>query len=320
MKSEVFFETSRFITGTIVYPIVFILGFSGNVLVLCVLQHKKMQTKTSEFLRGLAISDMVNLLNNLLYFLYAVLIVHQTNVANEMLYMFYPTSHFIFNQMTCISAWLTVCIGIERWMCVCRPTIYKTMYKKLHARVMVVSVYILFTLLTVPTALRYEGTTEFQNTTNATVKAVGKTQLGESKVFNVAYYRVFLTLIRSLLPLLLLVSTSTKIILRLRAGHAQCSSKAKKVTTTLLIVITCFVVCIFPDALITTLYGYEYIDAGFTVRGIREISDCLIAINCAINFAIYLSANSNFRECCIDIFKKRPASQQNAATKMSNAT
>ncbi len=109
-----FYRTAQFVTGLICYPIICLVGLTGNTLTLIVLQHKKMLTSTNVILSALAVADTIKILNDVLYFLVSVLMRHHPVAGNRMLGYMYPTSHYIFNEAVCVTAWLTVCVAIER--------------------------------------------------------------------------------------------------------------------------------------------------------------------------------------------------------------
>ena len=72
-----FYETAQYITGLIIYPVLCILGITGNILALVVLNHRDMATSTNVYLSALAVSDTFKLLNDLMYFI--ILVVLQSN-------------------------------------------------------------------------------------------------------------------------------------------------------------------------------------------------------------------------------------------------
>ena len=109
-----FYRRAQFATGLICYPIICLVGLIGNILTLIVLQHRKMLTSTNVLLSALAVADTIKILNDVLYFLVTVLLRTHPDAGKRMLGYMYPTSHYIFNEAVCVTAWLTVCVAIER--------------------------------------------------------------------------------------------------------------------------------------------------------------------------------------------------------------
>ena len=352
MDGKEFYNKSQFVTGTIVYPVMTVLGILGNSLLLLGLRHPHLQNRTNIIVRALAVCDILSLTNNLLYAVYSVLLLHHPKAAERMICLCYRWSHFIFNYGECTSAWLTVCIGLDRYWRVCKVAFYQNTYRPRHTKRLVLAVYVSCAILTLPTTFNYdciatpsndsqvnETTTDysnhikFENTTlgrtgealitgssvisagNSTINnfptsnstatdlafTITKTAFSQSTWFKNGYLRTFLIVACSVSPVLLLIGTSLCTIRHLKAGLSQVSAISDKMTRTMLVIDLSFVLCTSPDAILTILMGHQYIESSYTVRGIREISDCLLLLNCTINFAIYVIANSKFRKCFVEM-------------------
>ena len=64
-----------------------------------------------------------------------------------------------------------------------------------------------------------------------------------------------------------------------------------------------FVVCVTPDAIMSTLFGYGYYEEdNYLVRGVREITDLLLTVNSAVNFVLYCTFNAVFRKRFVTMF------------------
>jgi len=63
----------------------------------------------------------------------------------------------------------------------------------------------------------------------------------------------------------------------------------------LVAVIGLFVVCVTPDAIMSTVFGLGYYDEDYLVRSVREITDFLLTVNSAWNFVLYCAFNTVFR-------------------------
>jgi len=63
----------------------------------------------------------------------------------------------------------------------------------------------------------------------------------------------------------------------------------------LVAVIGLFVVCVTPDAVMSTVFGLGYYDETYLVRSVREITDFLLTVNSACNFILYCAFNTVFR-------------------------
>ncbi len=305
LKYEEFYHTAQFITGLVCYPIIVLVGLTGNLLTLIVLNHKKMNTSTNVLLRALAVADTMKLLNDGLYFLVLVLLRTTPKAGNNMLGYMYPVSHYIFNEAVCVTAWLTVFVAVERYISVCHPTRAKELCTLEKARVVSVVVFICMSLLAVPSALRYTKITLYDNATNDSYFEIVPSEIGRNEEFMTVYTWIQ-NLLRSVIPLFVLIILNACIIHALRRQRVKGKKMTarNRITFMLLSVVLVFLICITPDAIMSTFFGYGYVDENNLVKGIREFTDLLLAVNSAVNFVIYCAFSKVFREAFIEIFCK----------------
>ncbi|XP_052806701.1 FMRFamide receptor-like [Mya arenaria] len=292
---ETFYIRARFITGLVFYPIICLLGMTGNVMSIIVMSQRQMQSSTNTYLLALAVSDLIKLFCDFLYFTVILLFQIDTPTGNKAYAFLYPYAHYVFNASLCISAWLIVSVAVERYVYVCHPTkvkIYCSIYK---ARIISSSVLIMMAALAVPYALRYRTTQRLNNATGHIEYDVIVTELWQHELFT-EIYTWFQNLMRSIIPLVLLIVLNTLIINGLRRCRIFRSNAPKKhrITTMLIVVIIVFLVCITPDTIMSTVFGYGYSEENYLARGIREITDLLLLINSATNFVIYCIFNTIF--------------------------
>lgn len=302
MDNENFFETAKFVNGEILMPIFCVIGLIGNAITLVVLQQKTMKTSTNVYLCALAVSDTVKLLNDGVYF--AVLMLHRTNfaAANRAFGHYYPYAHFLFNMSACISSWLTVSVAVERYILVCHAVRAKTICTRERATITSAIIFFGLTILSIPSVLRYKTVIIHNDTTNQTLYEVELTNLWKNVTFTTAYTWVQ-TLLRSVIPLLILVVMNACIIKSLRKTRANKKLTSRnRVTVMLIVVILVFLVCITPDAIMSSFLGFGYHEANKLVKGIREFTDVLLAFNAATNFIVYCAFNVVFRQHFMVLF------------------
>ena len=320
-----FYESAQFVTGLICYPIICVVGLTGNILTLIVLSHKKMLTSTNVFLSALAVADIIKLLNDLLYFLVSILMRTHPEAGNRMMGYMYPFSHYIFNEAVCVAAWLTVSVAVERYISVCHATTARAVCTVSRARIISTLVFFIMSLLAVPSALRYQRKVVPDPSSNGTMFEIELSPLGRNERFMTGYTWVQ-NLLRSIIPLFVLLILNTCIIHALRKQRVpgKKMSSRNRITMMLIVVIVVFIICIFPDAIMSTFFGYGYIEGSYLVKGIREFTDTLLAINSAVNFMIYCLCSRSFRDifaviffqhCCIRRFQYIPVKRK--ATSMA---
>jgi len=147
------------------------------------------------------------------------------------------------------------------------------------------------------------------------------TELWSNRQFATTYSWIQ-NILRSIVPLLIISTLNCFIVdaLRRSARHVSSSSSGnqairhnlqlhhhqsigrrvsprnRRVTLMLVAVIVVFIVCVTPDAVMSTVFGFGYYDeSSDLIRGIREITDFLLLVNSATNFMLYCAFNSVFR-------------------------
>ena len=298
-----FYETARFVCGLIVYPIMCIIGLTGNLLALVVLNHRDMRTSTNVYFSSLAVSDFIKLLNDLLYFIIVAVMKTDPALGERMLSSVYPVAHYVFNMSVCVTAWLTVSVAVERYISVCHPSRAKQLCTIRRARSVCTGVFVFMSILAVPSALRYEMRTVHDHALNVTCVSVVQTALGRNDAFMVPYSWVQNSL-RGIVPVFILIYLNVRIINELRKERVKGKklNSRNRITLMLIVVVFMFLGCITPDAIMSTFFGKGYVEEDYLVKGIREITDSLLAVNSAVNFLLYISMSVLFRKTFLKIF------------------
>lgn len=299
-----FYFQARFVTGLIFFPTVCVLGMIGNILGIIVMCQKQMRSSTNIYLLSLAISDCIKILSDVLYFLVILLMEVDPTTGNKALGFVYPYAHYIFNASLCVSAWLTVSVAFERYIYVCHPTRVKRLCSISRAKTISTTVFVIMMVFSVPYAMRYKTIKVLENTTQSVSYDLHLTDLWTNetfaRTFNWLHYFV-----RSIIPLFLLIILNTCILYGIR--RCRLGRRKHRITVMLIVVIIVFLICIVPDAIMSTCLGLGYYEESYLARGIREITDLLLLINTGVNFIIYCIFNTifwrNFQElfcpCCI---------------------
>ncbi|XP_064644056.1 FMRFamide receptor-like [Lineus longissimus] len=300
-----FYRNAKFVTGIVLYPILCTFGITGNILSLIVLSHKKMSSSTNVFLSALSVSDLIKLVNDVMYFIVVVIERYDTVTGQRAMALLYPSAHYILNMSVCVTAWLTVSVSVERYISVCHPTRAKTMCTIQRARIVSVCVFIGMSILALPSGLRYENRWSISNETNQSIVSIELSVFGQHQLFKTAYTWIQ-NLLRSIIPLFVLVILNSCIIYALWQSRikGKTMSSRNRISIMLIIVVFVFLICITPDAILSTFFKFGYYDANNLVRGIREISDLLLQINSAVNFVLYCTFSTIFRGIFIEIFLK----------------
>lgn len=297
-----FYLSVRKVIGLIMYPIVFCFGLPANIIGVIVLSRRKMRSTTTILLLFLTVSDLLKIIDDILY---SICIFLQEMVdyetGNTALHVLYPYAHYIFNATMFCNAWMTVSIAIERYIYVCHSK--KSKYLCTNARALVVSFSIIFVSFAI--ALPYGFRYQVEYYASISEDGVQKSVLLLSKMWEEGtfpwIYNYIFYMFRTMIPIILLLSFSILILLRLKRTRIRTRSK-RRATLSLTLVMVFFIICVFPDTILSTCFHFGYYEAGYLVKGIREITDFMLLFNSATNFFIYCIFNTKFREHVKEMF------------------
>lgn len=299
---EQFYKIAKEVTGLYLFPIVCVTGIIGNLLTFVVFIKFKPRSSTNVYLTALAISDTIKLLCDFLYFIVVFLEkIERHDDSVKVFVTLYPVAHYILNFSLCNTAWLTVSVAIERYIYMKWPERARTICTITRAKITCCVVWLVAMLITVPFALRYEQ-----------ISINGSIDINVTHMWNndrMDAYVWFQNILRSIVPLIVLIIINTWIIMTLSRASKEYYQRPlackNRVTVMLVAIIIAFLVCITPDAIMSTVFGFGYTEAPYLVKGIREISDLLLSVNSAVNFILYFSLNKVFRHNFARVFCKK---------------
>ncbi|GFS18792.1 FMRFamide receptor-like [Elysia marginata] len=192
---------------------------------------------------------------------------------------------------------------MDRYVSVCYPSRSKAICTIPRARTVVTAVFLIMMLLSIPSVFRYRLQTIHDTSTNQTCMELVVTELGRNQQFMIPYTWVQ-NFLRGIIPVFILVFLNARIIQALwkeRVKGKKFSSR-NRITLMLIAMVVIFIVCITPDAIMSTFFGKGYVEEDYLVKGIREITDALVAFNSAVNFLLYCSLSAVFRNTFTRVF------------------
>lgn len=212
--------------------------------------------------------------------------------------------HNLYPQVAvCVTAWLTVSVSMDRYISVCYPSMSKTLCTIPKARTVVTSLFVIMILLSIPSGFRYRLQTIQDAVNNETCMELVVTELGRNKEFMIPYTWTQ-NFLRGIIPVFILVFLNARIINVLRKERVKGKkfSSRNRITIMLIAMVVVFIVCITPDAIMSTFFGKGYVEEDFLVKGVREITDSLLAFNSAVNFLLYCTLSAAFRNTFMRVF------------------
>jgi hypothetical protein len=301
-----FFKIAQEITGIYIFPFICIFGIIGNVFNVIVYKNSDKRS-ANLYLITLSLSDVVKLLNDFAYFLVNLISKLDISLGERIFNKIYFYSHYIFVFTALNTSWLTCAIALERYISICTNRSGKSrrfFSNYFHSLLISLFIFIVSALFAAPSPFFLELVVEQDNLNNMTTVKLKDSKLAKSSFKTV--YRYFNALVRAILPLFLLIILNyqiLKVIYKNKINkHIKKKQKSKSsVTMMLATIVLVFIICIFPDA-IMTMMQLGYANENYLVRGIREITDLLLAINSASTFLICFSFSIQYRTKFKQIF------------------
>lgn len=295
-----FFETLREITGIYLFPLIGIFGIIGNIFIVIVYSRSQ-KYSTNVYLIALSCSDIFKLANDLTYFLVTFVTKFNPILGEKMFFILYKYSHYLFVVTSFNTSWLTCAISLDRYFAVVRHNAKKIKSNYLQSFLISIIISFVSIVAAIPAPLFNETIKHYDPLTNHTIEKISLTNLGKSDFKK--YYQFLSGVFRAVLPLLILIILNVKIVKQLFKTKMQNVNKQRnrRVTMMLVTIVITFVICIFPDA-IMTMMQLGYADENSLIRGIREITDVLLEINSASTFPICFHFSLQFRSTFKSLF------------------
>ncbi|CAF0783679.1 unnamed protein product [Brachionus calyciflorus] len=286
------FEYTQLITGLYLLPFISVFGIIGSFFNILVYKNSK-KYSTNVYLIALSVSDILKLINDLMYFLVNLISKLDKSLGNYFFNKLYQYSHYIFVMTAINTAWLTCSIALDRY--------FILMYNRGHQKYrkyffsILMSIFIAFVscVIAIPSPLFLKSIDEVDPRTNKTYTKVGESTLNGSK-FKIVY-NYFNAMFRAFIPLVIIIYLDLKTIrivyekkMKNKSNNKNLHKKEKsksKITIMLIVIVLTFTICMFPDA-IMTMMQLGYANETYLVRTIREVTDLLLAINSATTFPI----------------------------------
>ncbi|XP_050412677.1 G-protein coupled receptor dmsr-1 isoform X1 [Patella vulgata] len=308
-------------------------GILLNIFNVTVLTRKHMHTPVNHILTGLAISDITTMLSYVPFAIHFYC-VYPTDVStpekNSIYWMTFLLFHINLTTVThTISIWLCVSLSIIRFLHIRSPTRARSIRiaRIKQSKYLVLLVYFASVVVMVPNYLTNElkPVQISNNETNSTLYVLeslrlGKNDTGPLVLINVWMYAV----VAKLTPCLLITVFGCMLLYQMQvqvrkrrsiiakfSGSSGIKLREHSRTTKMLIsVIVLFIVTELPQGVLIVLSACKknFFDTVYLPLG--DIMDIVALVNNAVNFVLYCSMSTKFREtflrqyCSVPKFQK----------------
>ncbi|XP_078257656.1 galanin receptor type 1b [Rhinoraja longicauda] len=306
----------------VIFGVIFLLGVTGNTLVLVVLgraKSRRARSTTNVFILNLSIASIA-------FLTFCVPFEATIYTLPDWIFGAFlcKTVHYFKMVTMLVSICTMAAMSVDRYIAVVRSKRPSCGGTTRNARVGVALTWLLSLLVAVPVAQHQTLLAGHHGAPNNSFCWDVWQNKPQERV-----YKVGILVIGYLLPLLLICYCYAKILIHLHKKMRNVSKKSKrskkKTAQTVMLVVATFVLSWLPQHIITmwAQFGcFPITDASFAFR---IISHCMVYGNSCINPIIYAFLSENFRKACHQVFVckflfPRPIEEKVVRIRMDNFT
>ncbi|KAK9512916.1 hypothetical protein O3M35_001227 [Rhynocoris fuscipes] len=302
--------------------VVCLFGSVANLLNIVVLTRREMTSPTNAILTGLAVADLLVMLEYIPFAWHMYLSIGSKTNRYSYLWALFVLLHSNFTQVChTISIWLTVTLAVWRYIAVAYPQRNREWCGMQRTIVAIAMGYLTCPLLCIPLFLAFEIQSRvalIDENGNLVQTELGKANHNLLIDLNFCIYSVVIKII----PCIALTVLSLRLICALmdakRRREALTSGSKKtprnlenerqtdRTTKMLLAVLLLFLITEFPQGilgLLSIILGRRFFHDCYNKLG--DVMDILALINSAINFMIYCAMSRQFRTTFSLLFRPR---------------
>lgn len=311
-------NTFDFAVNVVVLGCFSLFGIFANAIVFTVFYRDPKKTATSFLFQALAVADILLLLLCIPMYSFDSLYTHIYEHAGGiwMVRLMYVDPYLkVYVYPLCMMAlfvniWVTVMVGINRYIAVCRPYDASRLCSMWRIRLYTLIIVIVGVCYSIPryftATIAHEPVGEnLETNTTHFMPYPEYTHLGKSRLFDILYYNISYIVCMFVVPIVTLIILDIKLIRKLRKLQRRRSGMQTReqhqdnnITLVLIVVIIIFIVCQTP-AMINHIF-WTFLPQDQRLCGKfhyfwRVFSNVLVVINSSGNFVIYLVLNNRFR-------------------------
>ncbi|XP_038215624.1 sex peptide receptor-like [Zerene cesonia] len=332
--------------------VICIVGSATNSINITVLSRREMVSPTNSILTGLAVADLLVMLEYIPYVLHMNIKIGPQVNKNTYAWAVFVYFHSIFSQtFHTISIWLAVTLAVWRYIAIAFPQKNRTWCSKRNTALAIVSAYIMcpflclpiyFAMNIVPSEVTPQNNSEFaQDLSLPQNRTVYVLEMSKNKELVTAIMWIY-SVILKLVPSIALSILSTCLISKLTtterrrqkllkrstvgpnepekqclaedSGAARRSSRTDRTTRMLLAVLGLFLSTEVPQGLLglASALAPDFFKSCYSMFG--DLMDVLALFTSSVNFVLYCSMSRQFR-CTFARLARRMLSGTEESTK-----
>lgn len=304
-----------FVVYTLILGLFCVLGLIGNSVTFYVFLKDKLKTSTSFLFQGISVIDSFLLLTVFPIYCIPPFVDYTDWYKNYYDYGYAIALVYVFPLAfvaQTATVWATVLVALNRYIAVCKPFAAARLCTVRQAKAQLSAVLVGSVLYNIPKFAEFrldrEPATAKDGNQTMTESALlpQYTDLGQNMFYLIIYGNIFYLIFMLSLPLLTLTVLNIRLMRALKElsrKRAEMQSARQQqdnnVTFVLIVVIIVFTICQSP-ALATQILWNILSDSARDCGGFQyyfsRISNLLVIVNSSVNFVIYYSFNTRFRQ------------------------
>ncbi|XP_069485012.1 apelin receptor [Ambystoma mexicanum] len=292
----------------IIYLLVFLLGISGNGLVLWTIYRNTEKRRSADtFIASLALADLAFVVTLPLWAIYAALGYHWPFGSMACKLSSYLVSLNMYASVFCLT-----CLSFDRYLAIVHSLTNGRLRSRISGLVATAILWVLATVLALP-ALVFRGTGQGQENPDRTSCLMDYSGVSNkaTELYWVAGLSISSTLLGFVVPFAVML-TCYAFIGRTISSHFQRQRheglRKRRLLSIITTLVVCFAACWLPFHLVKTVYLLMDLDVlpwscGFHafLSNIHPYTTCVAYVNSCLNPFLYAFFDTRFREQCLAI-------------------
>ena len=322
----------QFTFDVLLTSVVIIVGIIGNVVSMVVFNKHKSKTGAMLLLQSLAVADSLVLVLAVPMSLSLSICLFKGNlesayyISDKVIPYVYPVDSMAHS----IAVWMIVVVTLDRFIAICFPFKSSRYCTRSKAKLAICAVVLSCIIFHIP---RFFHTYYITRQNNTDIKIYWKDTLGGNTIYRYFYHIGLTWLLVYMMPLILLSFLNIKLwkaVKRAKESHCNLTKQHIKneditIAINIIAIVTAFIICQTPT-FISLIVTFPLIGLPTShVTHLLSVSNLLVLINSAINFAIYCLFYEKFRIIATRVvlcykpgqYYNAGSGHNNACTKMS---
>jgi len=301
-----------------------VLGLVGNLLSIFILSRPQMKGSTNCILIGLATYDSILIISSILMFGLPAVFNYSKTLFSFYYWEIFPfITPFVYPigliaQTT--SAYLTLCVTVERYVAVCQPLKARSLCTYGRARSCVVIMGTAALIYNIPRFFEVTWKNAYNEQEQLNRTQVIPTKLRQNETYISVYITWMYLVVMYIVPFTCLALFNLRIYIQIRRANMERAKLSRLqqreigMATMLICVVMVFFAC---NVLALVVNVLELL--AIEITALTHVSNLLVTLNSSVNFIIYCIYGDKFRRLFCYIFCKRCNAGAAAAGRMGTA-